>query len=128
MQKSIVSALVAIVAFQTGLLVGQLGPWDAWAEPVESAPAADAPVVTGEVTGDLLYDPPRLYCKPFTVPLEGAASAIETNDRTTAIGRWVAAEEDLYELFSIDYEVAQKPTGYPTGIAWVCLSPRSDPR
>lgn len=114
MQKSIVPVLLGVVVFQAGVLFGQSGGIDASAEPGDDAPVAEAP----------MYDPPRLYCKPFGVPLEGGGSAIETNDRTTAIGKWLEAEEASYELFSIDFEVAQKPTGYPTGVAYVCLSPR----
>lgn len=107
--------LAALVLFQLGLLVGQLQPAHAEPSTAEPAPPSMEPD---------FYDPPRLYCKPFEVPLEGSRSAIETNDRTTAIGKWLEAEEASYELFSIDFEVGQKPTGYPVGIAYVCLSPR----
>ena len=58
------------------------------------------------------------------MPLEGAPSAIETNDTTTEIGQWLKKEEMSYELFSVDFEIGQKPTGYPEGWAHVCLSPR----
>lgn len=119
MKKSVVPLLLALVVFQAGVLLGQSGAFDAVAEP-----GIDAVEAVETVADAPMYDPPRLFCKPFSVPLEGGGAAIETNDRTTAIGKWLAAEEESYELFSIDFEVAQKATGYPTGVAYVCLSPR----
>ena len=109
--RALTTLLTILVSLQAGLLLGQLNSGDAHAE----TPAAE------EVP---FYDPPRLYCRPFEVPLEGARSAMETNDRTTPIGKWVAEQEASYELFSIDFALGQKPTGYPLGMAYVCLSPR----
>jgi hypothetical protein len=103
-------ALAALCVFQAGLIFGRFAPLDAHAE----EPAVDQG----------FYDPPRLRCRSFPVPVEGAGTLFETNDRTTEIGRWLETEERRYELFSIDFEVGQKPTGYPTAFAWVCLSPR----
>lgn len=123
------AVLAAVVLFQAGLLLGQLRPLDARAEPGEVVPSAPDPMPPAppeaSAAGDTFYDPPRLYCKPFEVPMSGASAAMETNDATTPIGRWIADEEASYELFSIDFEVGQKPTGYPIGIAWVCLAPRT---
>ena len=109
MKRLLLPALVVVIVLQTGLLLGRsLG-----------APAhAEVPVV------EPFYEPPRLYCRPFKVPLEGAPAAIETNDTTTEIGQWLQKEEASYELFSVDFEVGTKATGYPQGWAYVCLTPR----
>jgi hypothetical protein len=107
--------LGALILLQLGILVGQTMP-PAWAQDTPSG--SEAP------EGQVFRDPPRLLCKMFTVPLDGAGSMFETNDLNTEIGRWIQSEEDLYDLFSIDFEVGQKATGYPQGYAQVCLSPR----
>ena len=111
-------ALGALILLQLGILMGQALP-PAWAQ---DTPSSDAPVPAEEEA--VFRDPPRLLCKMFNMPLEGAGSMFETNDLNTEIGRWIQSEEDLYDLFSIDFEVGQKPTGYPQGFAQVCLSPR----
>lgn len=113
MKRFVIPGLVSVILFQAGLLAGRsLG---ASARAQEPTPPPEA---------EPFYDPPRLYCRPFRVPLEGAPSAIETNDQTTEIGQWLKKEEMSYELFSIDFEIGQKATGYPEGWAHVCLSPR----
>ena len=109
--KPLLTLLIGLVLFQAGWILGQLNPNDAHAEP---PPPEAAP----------FYDPPRLYCRPFQVPLKGLSSAFETNDRTTEIGQWIEKEEQSYELFSIDFEIGQKPTGYAEGWVQICLSPR----
>lgn len=113
MKNLAIPLLVAVICLQTGILLGR-SILTASARAEEPAPAMDAP----------FYDPPRLYCRPFQVPLEGAPSAIETNDTTTEIGQWVQKEEASYEVASIDFEIGQKSTGYPQGWAYVCLTPR----
>lgn len=114
MKRFVIPGLLSLVLFQTGLLVGRsLAP----------TALADEPDTPPEV--EPFYDPPRLYCRPFRVPLEGAPAAIETNDATTEIGQWLQKEEASYELFSVDFEIGQKATGYPEGWAYVCLSPRA---
>lgn len=111
--KSLATVLGAIVLFQTGWIVGQLAPADAYAQDMPSIPEVEP-----------FYDPPRLYCRTFTVPLKGAGTAFETSDTTTEIGKWIHKEEASYEFFSMDFEVSPKATGYPQGYAQVCLSPR----
>ncbi|MEZ4319465.1 MAG: hypothetical protein R3F61_18260 [Myxococcota bacterium] len=111
--KLLAAVLGVLVAFQAGLLIGQLSP----VAHAQETPEDAAPI-------EPFYDPPRLFCRTFTMPLEGAGSTFETNDRTTEIGKWLEAEQESYELFTIDFEIAQKPTGYPQGYAHVCLSPR----
>jgi len=103
--------LAILVAFQAGLLVAQTLP-------TASAQEAPAPEAVP------FYDPPRLYCRTFRVPIDGAGSTFETNDRTTEIGKWIEKEEQSYELFTVDFEVGQKATGYAQGFVQVCLSPR----
>lgn len=67
---------------------------------------------------------PRLRCAMFPTELE-TGKVIETSDRTTEIGQWVAAqEEDDWQLYQVDFETAQKPTGYPQGWVQVCMTPR----
>lgn len=111
--KRIATALAFLCVFQAGLLLGRLVPNDAHAE----EPQPEQPIVP-------FYDPPRLYCRLFQVPLEGAGTTFETSDVTTEIGKWVQKEEESYELFTLDFEVGQKSTGYPQGHVQVCLSPR----
>lgn len=111
--------LGGLVLFQAGLLFGQLH--SARAEPPPPPPETGEGIAFDD---GAFFDPPRLYCRPFEVPLDGARAAMETNDRTTPMGRWIADEEASYLLHTIDFEVGQKPTGYPVGIAYVCLRPR----
>ncbi len=115
-------AFGALILLQLGILVGQAMP-PAWAQDTPTTNGSDA---ADPLAGDaeVFRDPPRLLCKMFTVPLQGAGSMFETNDLNTEIGRWIQSEEDLYDLFSIDFEIGQKPTGYAQGYAQVCLSPR----
>ena len=35
-----------------------------------------------------------------------------------------AQEEDDWQLYQVDFETAQKPTGYPQGWVQVCMTPR----
>ncbi len=100
--------LGALALFQAGWIAGQLAPV-AHADPLPAEPP------------EALHHA-GLYCKPFPVQLEGASSAFDTTDRTTAIGRWIA-EQEGYTLASVDFELGRKPTGYPLAYVQVCLAP-----
>ena len=63
-------------------------------------------------------------CAVFTVEVS-RRSVIETSDPTTEVGQWIEDQEG-WGLASIDFEVGQKPTGYPSGWVQVCLSPQSE--
>ena len=63
----------------------------------------------------------QLRCRVFSVLLSDA-STFETKDATTEIGQWIA-EQDGWTLHDLDFEVAQKATGFPQGWRQVCLKP-----
>jgi len=66
----------------------------------------------------------RRLCKLFQTDLQHGA-VLETADRTTEIGQWVGEQEDAgWKLHDLDFEVGQKPTGYPQGYVQVCLTAR----
>ena len=66
----------------------------------------------------------ELRCKIFVVPLDQEFS-LETIDRTTVIGQWIGTQTDEgWELTLMDFEVGQKPTGYPQGYLYLCVSPK----
>ncbi|MBN2800554.1 MAG: hypothetical protein JXX28_15540 [Deltaproteobacteria bacterium] len=66
---------------------------------------------------------PRLVCRTFSQDLS-APPVIDTADRTSEIGQWIGAREDEgWLLYGVDFETAQKPTGYPQGWLQVCLYP-----
>lgn len=66
---------------------------------------------------------PRLVCRAFSYDLK-SGSVVDTADRTSEIGQWVGSKEDEgWLLYSVDFETAQKPTGFPEGWTQVCLYP-----
>jgi hypothetical protein len=72
-------------------------------------------------------DPERdggLLCKLFETDVQ-QGMMVETSDRTTEVGQWVGEQEDAgWRLQSVDFEIGQKPTGYPQGYVQVCLGGR----
>lgn len=66
---------------------------------------------------------PARLCRTFSVDLD-KPRAIETEDRTSEVGQWVA-EQSGWAVHDIDFEVGQKATGYPQGWVQVCLAPAS---
>lgn len=65
-----------------------------------------------------------LQCRAFRQDLE-ASVVLETSDRTSEVGQWVAAARAAgWQLHGVDFEVAQKPNGFPQGLVHVCLSQR----
>lgn len=65
----------------------------------------------------------RLLCRLFLVDVRDV-DTWDTADRTTEIGQWVGEQTDAgLFLYSLDFEVGQKPTGYPQGYLTVCVYP-----
>ena len=88
-----------------GVLMAGVGL--AWADP----PAPGAAIVAET----------RLKCRTFPTDL---GSEVDTRDTSTDLGRWVIELEDRgWIVHTIDWEVGQKPTGYPQGYSHVCLTP-----
>lgn len=90
--------------------------------PLIDAIAQDAPEPT-KPSGAHETTPLALQCRVFPVVLEGDVT-IETSDATTEIGQWIASQ-DGWVLYSMDFEVGQKSTGFPQGFSQVCLHPAS---
>lgn len=82
-----------------------------WAAPVGAEP--------GPKPGSAAL--PRLKCKAFATDL---AAETDSRDASTDLGRWVIEHEDRgWVVADIEWEVGQKPTGYPQGYTHVCLTP-----
>ena len=63
----------------------------------------------------------RLKCRTFPTEL---GAEIDTRDVGTELGRWVLELEDRgWVVHEIDWEVGQKPTGFPQGFTHVCMVP-----
>lgn len=63
----------------------------------------------------------RLKCRAFPV---AADSEIDTREPSSELGQWVLDHEDRgWKVQSVDWEIGQKPTGFPQGWAHVCLTP-----
>ena len=105
----------------TALCLAQ-GAWIAATHLLGDARAQDPAPAT-------LMDPPpaearasSLLCRLFDTGV-ASGSMIESADRTTEVGQWVGEQQDDgWRLFSVDFEVGQKATGYPQGYLQVCLS------
>lgn len=87
---------------------------------------ADGPTTFVVSEGDGLSTPieGEFRCKIFVVPLDQEFS-LETLDRTTEVGQWIGKQTDEgWELTLMDFEVGQKPTGYPQGYLYLCVGPK----
>ena len=67
---------------------------------------------------------PAHRCAVFAVDVS-RRSVVETSDPTTEVGQWIEDQEG-WVLASMDFEVGQKPTGYPAGWVQVCLEPQPE--
>jgi hypothetical protein len=106
--------LAALCAFQAAWIAGPALFEEAQAqdptEDSERAPTAPNP-----------EQDHGLLCKLFETDVQ-QGSLLETSDRTTEVGQWVGEQEDAgWRFHSVDFEVGQKPTGYPQGYLQVCL-------
>ncbi len=97
-------------ALPWALLVGVMLGWSAQS-PLGEARAAPAGPGPGE-----------LHCRMFSVAVEDGAR-LETEDRTSEVGQWLEAERPRgWRVHTVDFEVAQKPSGFPMGFVAVCLT------
>ncbi len=65
----------------------------------------------------------RLICRVFETDVR-SPTTLDTSDGTTEVGQWVQEQlGDGLALYSVDFEVGQKPTGYPQGYVQVCVYP-----
>jgi hypothetical protein len=106
--------LLGLGAFLAGLGAARLTPGLAWAqEPAEEPLIADAEDGFA----------PRVMCRLFATDLE-EGRVLETDDRTSEIGQWIGQRQaEGWQFYDMDFEVGQKPTGYPQGWTQVCLYP-----
>lgn len=63
--------------------------------------------------------PSAMRCARFTAPLSEGHTLDLPGD--SEAGRWVAQQGEGWTFWSVDFEVASKPTGYPQGWVQVCL-------
>lgn len=90
--------------FLGGLVLGWAGVPEAWAAPSK--------------TRDVM-------CRTFKHALEDG-TMFETSDRTSEVGQWVGQHrENGWDVVDLDFEVTQKPNGFPMGFVQVCLENRS---
>lgn len=72
----------------------------------------------GGSTGSVV---PRMKCRSF--PTDPGAE-IDTRDAGSPIGQWVTGLEDRgWVVRDVDWEIGQKPTGFPQGYTHVCMVP-----
>jgi len=71
-----------------------------------------------------LPTPPAAHraCKAFVSPTDRMGE-VDTADRTTEIGQWVASRSaEGWQLADLDFEMVNKSNGYPQGWVHVCVS------
>lgn len=95
---------------------------------IEPTEALTAPVMvnddpSAEPAVTLSNQGGRLVCRLFLVDVTDSGR-MDTADRTTEVGQWVGEQVDSgLVLHGVDFEVGQKPTGYPQGYLNVCVYP-----
>ena len=101
-------ALAAICVFQLGWIAGSHGMNAAFADEYDVAN----------------YALPKVRCAQFETKAQ-SRGMLDTGDRTTEIGQWMETQEqDGWQLYTVDFEIAQKPTGYAQPWVQVCVYPR----
>jgi hypothetical protein len=109
-RNTALTALVVLCSVQGGwLLSGWLAP-DARAEDPYTTESTAAPY------------PGRLLCKTFAVDPDD--SSMELPSDSSAAGRWARDQGERWQIYTVDLEIGQKPTGYPQQWMQVCLYPR----
>ena len=104
LHKSLIT-IATLTALCTGAL---LAPSSAFAQDVAEPQEAPTPIS------------PPMRCRAFMVPV--AEPELDTTDLHTEAGKWTADREaEGWVLFNIDFEMGQKPTGYPTAWWQICL-------
>jgi hypothetical protein len=116
------TTLLLLCTFQAGwILSGVFQGGVAHAEPTVAIETGAAATTTAAPSAAGSGAPRSVLCRRFTLDLN-TQPQIDTGDRTTEIGDWVARQSG-YELDDVDFDIAQKPTGYPQGWVHVCLRP-----
>lgn len=116
--NAVIAVLAGVCLFQAGWILGSVGLGTAWADPADD-----------EGSDELFAEPAAPYsapfkCRHFPVDAKDKAVTLETADRTSEIGQWVGDQEDNgWTVYSVDFEVGTKPTGFPQGWVQVCLIP-----
>jgi hypothetical protein len=108
--NTMVIGLVALCALQAGLLLSPL-LGTSWAAADDVVAPADAALFPG-----------RLLCKTFAADPAGPA-LIMPGDKSEA-GNWVQEQSNEWQIYTVDFEMATKSTGFPQGWLQVCLAPR----
>lgn len=86
-------------------------------------PALAAVVGTARADDPAPAFPTRQVCRLFPVNLEKDRD-IDTGSKTTEVGQWLAdRQKDGLMLYTVDFDAAQKATGYPQGWVQVCVVP-----
>jgi len=116
--KSTAMVLGAVCAVQAAFMAGWLT--------AQVLPAVALAQDTTEADQEVYEEAqsPRLLCRQFRVDLD-RPTTLETADRTSEIGQWVGGNEDKgWILYTVDFETAQKSTGFPVGWVQVCMYPQ----
>jgi hypothetical protein len=67
--------------------------------------------------------PARQVCRLFPVDLTKDRD-LDTASKTTEVGQWLAQrQQEGLVLYTMDFETAQKETGYPVGWIQICVVP-----
>jgi hypothetical protein len=114
--RALAFALGGLCVFQAGWMAA--GMFDSTAH-------AEEPAFTDSLGQDELAAAPypgKLRCNLFPTALSTEPYTLP--DGTNEPGQWVQQHAGEWQLFSTDFEVSQKPTGYPQGWLTVCLYPR----
>ena len=89
-----------------------------------SSALADGPAnyVANTLAPTVVWTVPNIQCKVFPLELDREMT-VALNDATTEPGQWLKAQVDTgWVLHSMDFEVGQKPTGYPQGWLYLCVT------
>lgn len=99
----------AVALLELGWICGSIADSAVAQEPPPPAPVAAAA-------------PTHLLCKAFAGAPD-RPGVVDTSDRTTEIGQWVAEGAGKgWAVSTVDFEVGTKPTGYPQPWVEVCLT------
>lgn len=89
-----------------------------------SSARADGPInfVTNTLAPSVAWTLPNIQCKVFPLALDREVT-VSLKDATTEPGQWLKGQVDAgWLLHSMDFEVGQKPTGYPQGWLYLCVT------
>jgi hypothetical protein len=110
--NAVVGALIALCTLQGALLASR------WLPPT-MAFAQDSPAPTLEAASVF---PGRLLCRTF--PADPTGPAVLMPGDKSDVGGWVAEQDDTWQIYTVDFEMGTKSTGFPQGWVQVCLAPR----